>query len=359
MKTAKKISPRRLTDMVRKRIGGGVKDKPGDAQKRVKPPLIWLETNTCAGDILSVLNIANPTFPELVEDLFDLRHTISLMFGDGSQTIEILEAAAAGDIKDYYLVVEGTVPTADNGIYCVIGQKDGKNLTALEAVQKLGPGAQYVIAVGSCASWGLPFGAYPNPTGSKPVSAVLNRKVINVPGCPVNPEWAVGTLCHLLWFGEPELDSLNRPTMFYGETIHNLCTRRHYYESGIFAEKIGEPWCMYKIGCKGPVTYADCPSRQWNGEHVNWPVGANTPCIGCASPEFLERTSPFFKHLPDLQLPNVRVATDRVALATGVVTALGIGAHLAEQIATGRLQKTLKKGFSGTFRIKNRIKRRS
>ena len=351
-----KIKPEQLKDMVRLRLQpskgrtqiSDAKAQPG----REKPPLVWLETNTCHGNILSVMNIANPTFPELMEDIFDLRYSNTLMFGQGSQPIEVLEAVMAGEIKDYFLVVEGTVPTKDNGIYCVIGPKDGQNYTALQAVRDLGPEAKYVIAVGSCAAWGLPFGAYPNPSGSKPVSAVINRKVINVPGCPTNPEWAVGTLVHLAMYGEPELDSLNRPVMFYGETIHNLCTRRHYYESGIFAKKLGEPWCMFKIGCKGPVTYADCPSRQWNGEHVNWPVGANTPCIGCTSPEFLERTAPFFKHLPDIQLPGVRVASDRAALATGAVTALGIGAHLAGQIATGRLQKTLKKGFSGSFRIK-------
>ncbi|MGQ9498468.1 MAG: hydrogenase small subunit, partial [Desulfotomaculales bacterium] len=121
----------------------------------------------------------------------------------------------------------------------------------------------------------------------------------------------------------------------------------HYFESGIFAAKPGEPWCMYKIGCKGPVTHADCPVRHWSGEHVNWPVGSNTPCIGCTSPEFPDGVEPFFEHLPDLKMPAIKVAADRVGLVSGVAAALGIGAHLAANILTGRLGNTIRKGFAG------------
>jgi len=316
----------------------------GDKKSRL--PVIWLGTNTCAGDIISFLNSLDPGYRAVISDLIDFRYNNFIMSAEGNMATGVLEDARHGNLKDFILIVEGTVPTRFDGLSCVIGLRDGKPYTALEAVEELGAIARYVVALGTCAAFGGPYAARPNPTWGKPVQDVLDRRVINVPGCPVHPDWVSGTLAHLIWYGEPELDECNRPTLFYGETIHNLCQRRHYFDSGIFSAHPGEPWCMYKEGCKGPVTFADCPNRQWNGEHLNWPVGAGTPCIGCVNPEFPDFTTPFFEHLPDIHLPGVTVNANRVGAAVGAVTAAGIAGHLLTGIVKGRLTKTLKKGFS-------------
>jgi len=326
--------------------GAGSSAEPPAVENKKRPPVLWLGTNTCAGDSISFLNSLDPGFLDVVYDLVDLRYLHFVMTAEGDMSTGILEKTLAENPGEYILIVEGNVPTRSNGLYCVIGIRNGKPYTALEAVRELGAAARYVVAVGTCASFGGPYAARPNPSGGKAVHEVLDRRVINVPGCPVHPDWIAGTLAHLVWRGEPELDEYNRPIMFYGETIHNLCQRRHYFDSGIFADHPGEPWCMYKEGCKGPVTFADCPYRQWNGEHVNWPVKAGTPCIGCVSPEFPDGTTPFFEHLTDIHLPGVTVNANRVGVVTGVLTAVGIGGHLLASIATGRLPKTLKKGFS-------------
>lgn len=312
-----------------------------------KIPMMWLGTNTCAGDMLSLINSMDPGYQELITKLIDFRYNYLLMTAEGSQANNILYDTAKKFNKRYILVVEGSIPTRSKGLYAVIGKKDGKPLTALQAVRELSASAKYVVAAGTCAAFGGPYAAAPNPSACKPVQDVLDRKVINVPGCPIHPDWMMGTLAHLVWYGEPELDSFNRPKMFFGETIHNLCQRRHYFEEGIFATKPGEPWCMYKVGCKGPTTYADCPNRQWSGGHQSWPVKANTPCIGCTSPEFPDGDAPFFKHLTDLHLPGIRVAADRIGALAGMATVIGIGAHLAGNIITGRLATTLRKGFGG------------
>lgn len=313
--------------------------------KSKRPPVIWLGTNTCAGDIISFLNSLDPGYRAVISDLIDFRYNNFVMTAEGNLATGVLTDAMAGNPKDFILIVEGTVPTRFEGLSCVIGLRDSKPLTALEAVRELAAVARYVVAVGTCAAFGGPYAARPNPTWGKSVQGVVSRKVINVPGCPVHPDWVSGTLAHLIWFGEPELDEYNRPTLFFGETIHNLCQRRHYFDSGIFSAHPGEPWCMYKEGCKGPVTFADCPQRQWNGEHLNWPVGASTPCIGCVSPEFPDYSEPFFEHLPDIHLPGVTVNANRVGAVVGTITAAGIGGHLLTSILKGRLPKTIKKGF--------------
>ncbi|MEW6191901.1 MAG: hydrogenase small subunit [Bacillota bacterium] len=306
--------------------------------------VLWLTTNSCAGDIISMLNSLHPNYRQIIEEHFTFCYESFTMAGEGKIATGVLEEALNGPAGEYIFVVEGTVPVAAEGFYCIIGHRNGKPWTALQAVKELAAKAKYVVAAGTCAAFGGPYAAHPNPIGSKPVSAVVPQKVINVPGCPVHPDWITGTLFHLAAYGEPRLDEHNRPVLYYGETIHDRCERRSYFESGIFARKPGEPWCMYKIGCKGPVTHADCPVRHWCGEHVNWPVGANTPCIGCTSPEFPDGTAPFFEHLPDLQTPLGKVTADRAGLLTGAATVLGIGAHLAANIATGRLARTLRKG---------------
>lgn len=93
-----------------------------------------------------------------------------------------------------------------------------------------GEKAKHVLCVGTCASYGGISAAKPNPSGSKSVKEVLNREVIRLPGCPCHPDWVVGTLAHLVGYGLPELDSQSRPTMFYGATIHDTCTRRGYFD---------------------------------------------------------------------------------------------------------------------------------
>ena len=170
-------------------------------------------------------------------------------------------------------------------------------VTALEAVTRLGEAAEFVVAIGTCASFGGVSSAAPNVTGSVGVSKVLKRGVINVSGCPVNPDWFVGTLAHLLLYGEPELDELNRPKLFYGHTVHQHCQRRSYFDKKDFAEKLGDIECMFSQGCIGPRTGADCPYRQWVN-HVSWPVKVNTPCIGCTNRDFPDGSSPFFTPLP-------------------------------------------------------------
>lgn len=315
-------------------------------EKKKRPPVVWLGTNTCMGDTISVLNSVDPSIRDIITDLVDLRYNQFFMVAQGDMSTKVLEDTVAEYPGEYILIVEGNVPTRMGGLYCEIGTRNGKPFTALEAVTEMGAAARYVVAVGTCAAFGGPFAAHPNPADGESVQEVLDRQVINVPGCPVHPDWLVGTLAHLVWYGEPELDEYNRPTLFYKETIHNLCQRRHYFDIGKFSKQPGEPWCMYKTGCKGPVTFADCPYRQWNGEHVNWPVKASTPCIGCVNPGFPDHSEPFFEHLQDIYLPGITVNANRVGVGTGALTALGIGGHLLGSIVKGRLSKTYKKGFS-------------
>ena len=253
---------------------------------------IWLETTGCSGNIISFLNSENPGLYSILTNIVNLTYNNTLMGAEGEfafeQFLETLET-------EFILLIDGAISTKDNGLYTIVANYKGKKITALDATKMAGERAKYVISVGTCASFGGMSAARPNPSESKSAKDVLNRQVIRLPGCPCHPDWVVGTLAHLVGFGIPKLDDLGRPILFYGVTIHDNCTRRGFFDSGNFATKFGEEGCMFKLGCRGPVTSTDCPRRKWNG-YVNWPIGSNTTCIGCAHENFPDGMEPFVQY---------------------------------------------------------------
>ena len=173
---------------------------------------------------------------------------------------------------------------------CIVGEEP-----VTELVTQLARRAQAVIAIGACAAFGGIPAAENNPTGAMSVPDYLNSRgvstpTIRLPGCPCHPDWFVGTVVHTLAFGLPELDGLARPTMFYGRLIHDQCPRFADYERERFATTFGEDGCLFKLGCIGPRTHADCTWRHWNAG-TNTCIKAGAPCVGCASEEFASKTS--------------------------------------------------------------------
>lgn len=263
-----------------------------DKKEGKKIKLIWLEAAGCSGNIISLLNAESPDLKYFLENMVKLVYSNSLMRLEGEAAFEQFMDTLS---DEYILVVEGAVSTKSNGMYNIIAKYEEKWVTGMEAVKLAGERAKYILAVGTCASFGGISSARPNPSGSLSVKEFIKKEVINIPGCPANPQWVIGTIAYILSFGKPELDDKGRPIMFYGITIHDRCTRRSYFDKGIFAKKLGDEECLFKLGCRGPVTKTDCPIRRWNSS-INWPVGDNSPCIGCAQEKFPDGMEPFVKY---------------------------------------------------------------
>lgn len=263
-----------------------------------KPPVIWLELNACSGDTIALMDTQNPNLGQILTDLIDLRFSNALLPAEDDQAITSIFKTASQYPNQFLLFIEGAIPLAGDGLYTIPAESEARRLTALELIQEIGYKAKHVVAAGTCACYGGPSAARPNPSGSVGVQDVLKREIINVSGCPNNPDWIVGTLYHLLYYAAPALDEAGRPLLFYQYTAHTHCQRRSYFDREIFADELGEIECMYKLGCMGPATHSDCPYRQWN-DYVNWPVRANTPCIGCTNTDFPDGSMPFFQPLPE------------------------------------------------------------
>jgi len=280
-------------------------------------PVVWIQAASDSGCTVSVINSAKPEIHSvLLQEIvpgrhINLRFQATIMAGQGEPVIRILDAAAESN-EGYILVVEGSIPLEEK--CCTLGQRDGKEVGAAERVRELAHKAAAVIALGTCACFGGIFASRPNYSRSVGVRELLKRErietpLLNVPGCPPHPDWFLGTVAHVMLFGLPapdEVDELGRLKLFYGRLIHENCPRRAHFDAGRFAASLSEPYCLYLLGCRGPQTSADCPTRKWNNG-TNWCIENNHPCIGCCEPEFPDGTSPFFVNTLGMHAPALRL----------------------------------------------------
>ena len=294
--------------------------------KKIQPvSIINIQGQNCTGCVTSTICSEYPSIKNvLLQDIipgFKLEFIFhpNIMSASGKLAMEILEKSA--EKSGYILIIDGAIPTDNNGIYCTTGEKDGKISTILGETLALSPNAMLVIALGTCASFGGIAAANPNPTGAKSAGEIflthnIKTPLVNIPGCPPHPDWLFGTIEEILTKGleNLELDDFKRPKIYYGKLIHENCPNRAYFDEGKFAKKFGDEGCLYELGCKGPITYADCPTRQWNGR-TNWAIGSGAPCSGCTSPEFPDLLGDFYERIIDVEVPsNEKKITEKIKI---------------------------------------------
>jgi hydrogenase small subunit len=298
-----------------------------------RPTVIWLQLQECTGCVESVLRTAEPTIGDLVLDVVSLDYSHALMAGAGHAVEAAKQDSMKANFGQYILIVTGSIPLNEGGIYTMIGGRTAKDL--LEEAAK---GAAAILAVGACAHWGSVQAARPNPTGAVGVQDVIKDKpIVNIAGCPPIADVVTATVVHFLTFGRlPDLDPVGRPLFAYGARIHDQCPRRANFDAGQFVtvfddEAARKGWCLYEVGCKGPATFSPCPIFQWN-TRTSWPIGAGHPCIGCTEPHFWDTMTPFYGRLPDVGGFGVERNVDLIGASLAVGATAGVLAHAA---ATG------------------------
>lgn len=285
--------------------------------------VIWLSFQECTGCTESLTRSFNPTIEDMIFNLISLDYQETLMAASGFAAEAAMQEARAANKGKYVLVVDGSVSTAAGGVYSTNAGRSN-----LETLKELAADAAAVLSVGTCAAFGgIPMAA-PNPTGAVPVSDIVTDKpVINISGCPPIPEAIAGTIAYIITFGGlPELDHLNRPKAFFGDSIHDRCYRRPFYDKGQFAKSFDDEgarngWCLYEVGCKGPVTYNACATLKWNGG-VSFPIQSGHGCIGCSEPGFWDRGG-FYKPLSASVMGNSSIigAAAVAGVAAGAASA--------------------------------------
>jgi hydrogenase small subunit len=297
-----------------------------DSKPRI--PVIWLEFQDCAGCTEAISRSDSPTLVNLVLNTLTIEYHETLSAAAGFQVEQAKQDAMKKYAGQYVLVVEGSIPDGDDGVYCTIGGK-----SALDLLKEAAAGAAAIIATGNCASFGGIPKAKPNPTGAKGVwELITDKPIVNIPGCPAIPEATTGTIAQFAIFGTlPELDGLHRPMPFYGNTVHDRCLRRPFYDAGLFADSFDDEgarkgYCLYKLGCKGPTTYNACASIRWDAG-LSFPVQSGHPCLGCSQPNFWDGGGFYQGQSAPLDRPTITA----VGAAAAVGAAVGVGATLVNQ----------------------------
>ena len=305
-------------------------------------PVVWLELQDCAGNSEALLRSDGPKIDEIVLDIISLEYHETLMAAAGFQAEKQLDEAIEHFKGKYLVFVEGSIPVGAGREWCTIGASGETFADHLDRVVK---DAAAVVAVGACATFGGVPAASPNPTGAVGVMDVVHGKpLINIPACPANPANMVGVVLHYVLTGQvPELDSLLRPKFAFGYRIHDNCERRAHFDAGEYVESWGDEgaknnFCLYKMGCKGPMTFNNCSIVRYN-EAVNWPIGVGRGCIGCSEPDFWDKYA-YERPMAnaDIKAPagGVEKSVDEFGLGLLTAAGIGIGIHAIASAVAGK-----------------------
>lgn len=235
------------------------------AQAPDRPPILWLNDGGDDLNLLAQLGRELPHFLDLIALRWDLRQW------DAVSPVGLAPPAA---LQPAPIVILESYPPFE-------ATPSAAHAAVQEAVEQ----AKAVILLGTDACYG---GLRLSPDDARRMDALCRRyktPVIKLPGIPVPVHHLVGTLAHLQFVDFPRLDRWQRPELYYGTVICAHCERRADLEAGRYAGGWGEPGCLLRLGCKGPVTRNTCSQVRWNGGE-NWCVGAGGPCTGCAEPGF-------------------------------------------------------------------------
>jgi hydrogenase small subunit len=309
-----------------------------------RPSVVYLSFQECTGCIESFTRSFAPTIEQLIFNTISLDYSETLMAASGPQAESALEAAMRENFGKYILMVDGSIPTGAGGGYCTIGGR-----SAVDTLREAAAGASAIVCVGTCAAFGgIPL-ANPNPTEAWPVSGIVSGKpLINVPGCPPIGEVIAGTLMQFVTTGKaPDLDEYLRPTAFFGNTIHDRCYRRPFYDEGKFAKSFDDEgarngWCLLELGCKGPTTYNACATVKWNGG-TSFPIESGHGCLGCSEPNFWDKES-FYSPLSSITFGKAGESSLRPVLEIGAASvaagaALGVATAAVSRIRQRNLEK--------------------
>ncbi len=305
-------------------------------RKTQRPPaisdvhILWLTAGLgCDGDSVSITAATEPSIEDIilgaVPGLPKVHlHNAVLAYEVGDEFLEWFHKADRGELENFVLVVEGSIPNehlSGDGYWAAMGTdaKTGQPIKTTDWIDRLAPKALGVVAAGTCATYGGIHAMKGNPTGCMGIADYLGwdwkskvgLPIVNVPGCPVQPDNFMETLLYLLrqlagLAPMIPLDDALRPKWLFGMTVHQGCDRAAYYEQADFTHEYGSRKCLVKIGCWGPVVQCNVPKRGWIAGIGGCPnVGGI--CIGCTMPGFPDKFMPFMDEPPGARISSVLV----------------------------------------------------
>ena len=284
--------------------------------------VVWLSSGLgCDGESVAMTAATSPSLEDLLRGVLPgmpriVLYNQMLAYESGEEFMQVFWRAAAGALDPFVLVLEGAVPNeriSGEGHWAALGvdPDSGQPITTNTWIDRLAPQAAAVLALGTCATYGGIPAMRGNPTGAMGLRDYLGADwvsrrgvpIVNVPGCPVQPDNITETLMHLALHVVGvqrglELDEQGRPVWLFGRTVQEGCGRAGFAEQGEFAQTPADRrGCLVKLGCKGPVVKCNVPTRGWIAGVGGCPnVGGI--CIACTMPGFPDKFMPFMDEPP-------------------------------------------------------------
>src|SRR5919205_2701056 len=283
--------------------------------------LLWINAGlSCDGDSVSLTAATLPSVEDIVMGAIPglpkvVPHWPLVDYQVGDDFMQWFWKAAAGELDPFVLVMEGSIPNEDaksEGYWAAQGTDPatGQPITINEWLDRLTPKAAAVVAAGTCATYGGIHAMQGNPTGAMGLADYLGWNfrskagvpIVNVPGCPIQPDNFMETLLYLLYQAAGlapmiPLDKQLRPTWLFGKTVHEGCDRAGYYEQADFSHEYGSPKCLVKVGCWGPGVNCNVTKRGWM-DGVGGCPNVGGICIACTMPGFPDKFMPFMDEPP-------------------------------------------------------------
>ena len=283
--------------------------------------ILWTsELLGCDGDSVSVTAATLPSIEDVVLGNIPglprvYLHNKVLAYENGDEFMRAFYQAEQGELDPFVFVVEGSIPNESikrEGYWAAMGidRATGQPIPTTQWIDRLAPKAWAVVAAGTCATYGGIHAMQGNPTGAMGLADYLGWNfrskgglpIVNVPGCPVQPDNFMETLLYLLYQAAGmapmiPLDNNLRPTWLFGKTVHEGCDRAGYYEQGDFAAEYGSPKCLVKLGCWGPVVNCNVTKRGWM-DGIGGCPNVGGICIACTMPGFPDKFMPFMDEPP-------------------------------------------------------------
>lgn len=265
--------------------------------------LFWIQCGGCGGDTWSLFNTETPDLVEIIHNLdINILWHPTISNNPIADQEEMIRHLIAGEQSLDILIVEGSIirGPGGTGMYDEAYGRPKKDL-----VTSLARRAAYVIAVGTCASFGgIGADGEIEATGmqfhkwekggfmGKDFRGGSGMPIINLPGCPCHCAILADTLEALVSGRSIELSVWNTPLEWYNIMVHQGCTRNEYHEYRVEEKRFGEKGCMFfHLGCHGPLVTGPCNKILWNRRSSKTRVGV--PCFGCTRPDFPQHYSFF------------------------------------------------------------------
>src|SRR5690242_3258131 len=178
--------------------------------------VLWVTSGLgCDGDSIALTAATNPSLEDLLRGCLPGMPPVILLnpvlaYESGDEFMRAWWHATRGELDPFILVLEGSVPNEEingEGHWAGFGVDGdtGQPILTTTWIDRLAPRAAAVLALGTCAAYGGIPAMRNNPTGAMGLRDHLGHgwtsrvgiPIVNLPGCPVQPDNITETLLHL------------------------------------------------------------------------------------------------------------------------------------------------------------------